>query len=203
VSKKQPWERLPSEPNLWWCRFEAFRAAGPTRSLLAAYNRERVGKSQKEAQVSAPGSWRAAAKTYRWIKRAEAWDAFVVAEDTRRREEERQKVLQEGFALDHERVRSLKELANTLEEWVKSPDKVWLERTTENGTTELFNGELIKQLRGALDDIAAETGGRVKTSRNLNFDMTDWPDEAISRVAAGEDPIKVLASLASAARGAK
>lgn len=199
MSKKQPWERLPSEPNLWWCRFEAFRAAGPKRSLLSTVNKERVKKGQEESN-SLPGSWRNAAKTFRWHKRAQAWDAFTVAEDARRQEEERQAILQEGFALDHIRVRSLKDLATTLEEYAKDPNKLWLSHATENGVTESFNDGLVKQLRGVLDDIAAETGGRKRTTQNLNIDLDQLPNEALQRYVDGEDLVKILVSIAGGAK---
>jgi hypothetical protein len=204
MSETYPWERLPNETNRWYQRFEAFRLLGPERSLLGAVNRERVKKSQKESN-SLPGSWRAAAKTYRWKKRAEAWDMFVAREAARQAEEERMAVMAEGFALDYVRVRALKKLATKLDEEIGEPNKEWLPDVKSIGSGEFaervdlvrFNAPLIEQFRGTLADIADETGGRQKTGRNLNIDLSGLNDDQLKRIAAGEDPIKVLASASS------
>ena len=37
----EPWEQQPGEPNLWYARFERYRLAGPSRSLLSNLNAER------------------------------------------------------------------------------------------------------------------------------------------------------------------
>ena len=71
-----PWDRQDREPNLWYQRFERFKLAGPTRSLLEIYNAERVAKSRGESP-QAPGSWRDASKAWRWHERAEAWDKHL------------------------------------------------------------------------------------------------------------------------------
>ncbi len=70
----EPWEQQPGEPNRWYARFERFRLAGPSRSLLGAVKaeREQVGKRSTR---SVPQAWAKAAQQWRWRERAEAWDA--------------------------------------------------------------------------------------------------------------------------------
>jgi hypothetical protein len=67
------WERQPGEPNLWYARFEAFRLAGPGRSLLAAVNEHRQQRGRGRTR-SVPQAWASNAKRWRWRERAEAWD---------------------------------------------------------------------------------------------------------------------------------
>lgn len=80
------WEREKGEPSLWYGRFEVFRLLGPGRSLDGAYGAEEQGRrGEGEQGREAKGSkgkhkkrpsrhWYAAAKRWRWIERAEAWD---------------------------------------------------------------------------------------------------------------------------------
>jgi hypothetical protein len=68
-----PWEQQPGEPSRWYARFERFRLAGPSRSLLGAVNIERQ-QDDKPATRSVPQAWANAAKKWRWRERAEAWD---------------------------------------------------------------------------------------------------------------------------------
>jgi hypothetical protein len=195
------WERKEGEPNLWYQRFETFRAMGPTRSLTGAANRERVQKSQKESG-SPPGSWRNAAKLWKWHARAEAWDMHISQEASRLAEAERLEVLREGFALDHIRVRSLKKLALALEGQIQEPDKLWLPDVKSIGSGEnaervdlvRFNSPLIEQFRGTLADIADEVGGRKKNGIDLNLDLSGLTTEQLERIANGEDPLKVLSA---------
>ena len=87
------WDRQQNEdgapePMLWFRRFEAFRLGGPRRSVLGAFNAEKVAKGfSKTTHVS--GSWRRASEQWRWRERAEDWDAQVIEDD--RAEWERRK----------------------------------------------------------------------------------------------------------------
>jgi hypothetical protein len=70
----EPWERQTGEPNRWYARFERFRLAGSSRSLLGAVNTERQ-QAGKRSTRSVPQTWAKAAGQWRWRERAEAWDA--------------------------------------------------------------------------------------------------------------------------------
>jgi hypothetical protein len=83
----QVWDRTTDsqgklEPALWYRRFEAFRLAGPGRSMLAVYNHQRREKARSSATEyqparTVPSSWRQNATLWRWVERAEAWDVHA------------------------------------------------------------------------------------------------------------------------------
>lgn len=79
------WERLPDEPVKWYVRFEAYRLAGPNRSLLGVFNADQVKEGKKRA-MTPPASWRDALVKWDWIKRAEAWDLSEQARITAEKE---------------------------------------------------------------------------------------------------------------------
>jgi hypothetical protein len=96
----QPWHRVRGEggtlvePNLWFDRFEDFRLAGPTRSVLAVYNAWRKGAG-KGVAGSVPNSWDRAARRWSWRERAEAWDEHL-REERRVKEAEERREAREG-----------------------------------------------------------------------------------------------------------
>jgi hypothetical protein len=83
---EQPWLRQRNEPAIWFMRFKRYLDLGPKRSLRKAVVDEpdtekatRGNKKQTEAKknlsdVSVPGAWSRASKTWRWVERAEAYD---------------------------------------------------------------------------------------------------------------------------------
>jgi hypothetical protein len=103
------------ERNRWFARFESYRLAGPGRSRLAVYNRERAAAGASAPASRVPGAWDRTATRWRWRERAEAWDedqrqqaraaqAKVLAEMNERHIQEAQalqsKALQRLKALD-------------------------------------------------------------------------------------------------------
>jgi hypothetical protein len=113
ISQPDPWERQSGESNLWYSRFERFRLAGPSRSLLGMVNAEKAEKG-KRRQVWIPGAWSRAAAHWRWRERAEAWDDH---ERQRARlahakevEEMNRRHIQEGQALQSKGIQGLKNL---------------------------------------------------------------------------------------------
>jgi hypothetical protein len=109
----EPWERQPGESNLWYDRFEAYRLAGARRSLLGAVNAERRRRNAPPGR-SVPQAWAKNAKRWRWLERAEAWDACQRAEGRRARaegfEEMNRRHVQEAQALQGKAVQRLKSL---------------------------------------------------------------------------------------------
>jgi hypothetical protein len=107
---------------------------------------------------------------FAWQGRAELYDKAVEAEKTRLAGERRRQAMEEGLALDYERVRKLRKLARKLERELRQEDRVWLPDVKQIGSGEdaervdivRFNAPLIEQYRGTLDDLAKETGGRKK-----------------------------------------
>lgn len=84
-------------------------------------------------------------------------------------EKERIRILQSGYALKHERIKVLNELAEMLLGEIKEVDKRWCPDVKSIGQGEnaervdivRFNGSLIEQARKSLEDIAAELGERI------------------------------------------
>jgi hypothetical protein len=109
----EPWEQQPGESNRWYARFERFRLAGPSRSLLGAVNSERQ-ESGKRSTRSVSQAWAKAARQWRWRARAEAWDAHergqTRADHARQIEEMNHRHVQEARGLQSTAVGRLKSL---------------------------------------------------------------------------------------------
>jgi len=82
----QIWDRQAGENNRWYERFEKYRLAGITRSVLSIYNGERVQQGQRKSST-VPRTWNAASNEWKWRERAEAWDAHL---QQQRRDEDEQ-----------------------------------------------------------------------------------------------------------------
>jgi hypothetical protein len=109
----ESWDRQPGEPNLWYTRFERYRLAGPSRSLLGTLNSEMLEKGlPRKARV--PGAWNRAFERWRWRDRAEAWDEQerhkVQAAHARDLEEMNRRHIQEAQALQNKALQRLKAL---------------------------------------------------------------------------------------------
>ncbi|HEY3311333.1 MAG TPA: hypothetical protein VGK00_06795 [Anaerolineales bacterium] len=140
---------------------------GPGRTFQALLLSYRDLKNPPTRSFLTLRSW---SSLYNWTARASRFDAL---EEERLQSEyraRRQAVLQNGLALDHERVQDLIILYQKLASFARSDEALWYTDVKavrlEQGSVERverrrFNGELIRQLRGLLDDIAVETGGRL------------------------------------------
>jgi hypothetical protein len=121
-------------------------------------------------------------RRYGWGARAVVYDAAVTEPQKQALEEEKQarrrQLMEEGLAQAHERLARLTRLADFLEDQIYEegenadgdrifhnvwmPDAKWVGPGPfgERVDVERFNGPLIDQFRGVLDDIAKEVGGR-------------------------------------------
>ena len=110
------------------------------------------------------------AAEWRWRERAEAWDKHLSDRAAAEAEAKRMAILTGGFAQRHERVRALDDVAQLLLDELYETNKRWLPDVKQIGSGEnaekvelvRFNAGLVKELRGVLDDLAAEMGERVK-----------------------------------------
>lgn len=152
---------------------------GPGRTipkLLEKYN-----DIQQNAVTKSLSTLHAWSFRYDWAMRAEAYDAEI----ERQKNERRQQVMETGFALDYERVDTLKGLAHLLVEqiyergeddqlhnvWVPDVKQIGSGEFAERVDIERYNAAIIDNLRGVLDDLAKETGGRTqKIDANVNVD---------------------------------
>lgn len=161
-------------------RGESYRAAqacndflrsGPGRSLPAL--REKYSDSdQIQPPTRSIGTLKRWSTRYSWQERAETYDVELERQKNARRQE----VMESGLALDFERTDELKRLAHFLIDQVYEQGKdgiyhnIWLPDVKQIGSgynaeridIERFNAAIIDQLRGVLDDLAKETGGRQK-----------------------------------------
>ena len=87
----KPWEQMTGEPRLWYERFKSWLLQGFERSALALYRQElttgAIGREKARKGMTGhdvmprkpprtiPSAWRRAKQRYRWLERAEAWDA--------------------------------------------------------------------------------------------------------------------------------
>jgi hypothetical protein len=79
MSETQPWERTKDEPINWFRRFDSFRLMGTGRSIEAAFVAERLAKGDR-GKRRPTRHWYAAARTWDWPARADAWDKHLADE---------------------------------------------------------------------------------------------------------------------------
>jgi hypothetical protein len=170
-------QRLNEESDRAVIACNDYLRLGPGRSLSKLA--DKYGKTKKKLaptqSIATLTGWSA---RFRWQVRAAAYDAeWEHLKNERRREE-----MEYGLALDFERVERLKRLADFLESQLyelSKPDPLTGEQTyhnvwvpdvksigggefAERVDIERFNGPLISEYRSVLDDLAKETGGRVR-----------------------------------------
>jgi hypothetical protein len=170
VDEREPWQRQPGEPAMWYNRFDAcYRPLGPERSLLAAYNVWRK-EAQKSATKSVAKSWQLNARKWDWQERAEAWDAAererLHAEEAEERRKDRR-----------QRIELLKDYRARLTQVIQEldpKDAKWAEVTAG---LRMVNEEL----RTEYGDQPAQQELRIEQTLNLNFpeDVSDEELEAI------------------------
>ena len=111
VPESYIWDRQPKEPNLWFARFEAYRLAGPRRSLLGCVNAERARRGLAKTR-SIPHAWAEQARRWSWPERAEAWDERQRQEarvaHTQAVQEMNQRHIQEARALQAKAIERLR-----------------------------------------------------------------------------------------------
>jgi hypothetical protein len=78
-----PWEQMPEESGKAYAAFCAYRDMGRQRSLTKAY-RQHSGHTTATAVSGSYASW---SITYEWLRRAEAYDAYLERLARQEREE--------------------------------------------------------------------------------------------------------------------
>lgn len=133
---------------------------GPGRSL------EKLRQSYVETTSEKPPTrtlrtlqnWSSA---YGWVERAGLYDAQQEAIKTA----EVERLRTEGLASDHERIRELNDIFQALKKVFNEGTGLWYKDTklSAKGNSvqvDVFNKPLLDSMRGVLDDIAKEVGGR-------------------------------------------
>jgi len=156
-----------AEPNRAHSAFLDYLHLGPGRTLPALLQ-------QYQGLAAAPthshGTLRNWSQKFEWTPRSARYDT---ADERRANAEYRARraaIMQRGLTRDHERVENLTTLYEKLAALSRDEDALWLkdfkilrlpDGTFERVEIRRFNGDLIRQMRGLLDDIASETGGRL------------------------------------------
>lgn len=176
---------------------------GPGRSLFRLIEKYNELEESITVPTRAKGTVNKWSADYAWQERAESYDVRIEEQKNKRAEE----IMNSGLALEHERTKKLKELYALLEKQLFETDpttgvlhNLWLKDYKSIGQGEAleierFNAPLIREIRATLDDIAAETGGRVRQvqAKSLNIDLDSLTNEELTRVVAGEDITLILA----------
>lgn len=164
---------LPDEPGLWYKRYCLYRDLGHKRSLRATVAKERESlrivkepqpatkSTQRKKQtpvaspepvkqvntIQVPGSWKNACKLYRWRERAQAFDAWLIAQTVDLTE----KSLGGTYANVYRRVMLLQTLIKGTQENLNTAMK--------NGTSHVTYLLYVKRLQSLLDQMHAEMRG--------------------------------------------
>jgi hypothetical protein len=169
-----------------WADYLALGEGRSLEKLLAKYQSD--PKAAPTGHLTRLKLW---SRQYGWQARLQALADAAAAEAAATIQRRRAEAIQTGLALDYERVLVLKGLATTLltelteggRRWL--PDAKWIGGADygEKVEIERFNAQEVEQLRGLLDDLAKETGGRAKT---VKIDL----EERVRQMAArrGLDP---------------
>lgn len=139
---------------------------------------DEYNKNQPDSGISAPTQslytlqqW---SYKFDWQQRAATYDAEI----EQQKDQAAREAMQKYLALDYHRVMQLVELADFLRNQLYEQNadgdyhNVWNPDVKQIGSGEnatvvdivRFNAPIIDQFRGVLDDIAKETGGRIKKS---------------------------------------
>lgn len=169
--ERKPWEQIEGEPIKWYSRFDKLRLMKPwKRSINAVYVEEQDVKKGEKTRENAPTLWYDIAKQWEWNGRAEAWDKYRITERDKQIAAEEEEILKSEYALKHERIKDLNEIAKLLREEVFDDDKRWVDDIKAVGLEahylKQFNDSLVREYRAALDDIAKEKGERAKLTKS-------------------------------------
>ena len=175
-----PLERIPGESKRANAALSDYALMGSVRGLrgLLKIYRERTGAPTTSWKTLS--AWSA---DFAWVERSTRFDELQREKDQAAYEARRRQIMESGFALDFERVAELKALYEKYREYLADENNIWLpdvksirvgsslEVTQDGKSREVgeyerveyfrFNEALLNQLRGLLEDLAKETGGRV------------------------------------------
>jgi hypothetical protein len=148
---------------------------------------ETAEKSKKKQSSKTPGSWNDAADKWQWLKRADAYDAHLLAEAQAKaermkqlEEEEEAKLLSVGYARSARRIEQLSILYDDLKASYHEP-----EPHSNKIVYQWLTPDKVREMRGCLDDIAKELGERIKKTELAGKDggpiefVCEWGGGAI------------------------
>ena len=140
---------------------------GAGRSLAKLHDQYRHQSGTEEPPTRRMRTLKRWSSDHDWQERAADYDEKVDAW----KEEQARETMQQGLALAHHRVDKLKRIFDQLEIELQE-GALWLDDVKGIGSSEhgsyrevnirRYNSSMISDLRGLLDDLAKETGGRVQ-----------------------------------------
>lgn len=188
-----------SKRAIWACN--DYLRLGPGRSLqkLQQLYIEPSSTKPPSKHLRTLAEW---SRQYGWQARAARYDAEIehrrkVQDEVleRERQERRRQIMESGLAVDFERVERLKRLEALLVQELGEvdeqgnlvafkPDSVWAPDVKQIGSGEFaekvdivrFNRAIFETIRGLLDDLAKETGGRKQMHEIETPDLAPLPD---------------------------
>lgn len=158
-------ERKPGETDKAVLALNDYLRMGPGRSLRDLHERYCQQSANGAATEKPPterlrtlAEW---SSVFGWQERVNVYDAEQDAAKTT----EIQRLRTEGLAADHERIRQLGRIWAALDGEFRDGAGLWYKdiKISAKGDTvdvDVFNAALLTQMRGILDDLAKETGGR-------------------------------------------
>lgn len=204
-SEQNPLARIEKESSKAHTAFCDYARMGAGRSLgklHEQYTGDKSGQSRGKVGAEKPPTkhlstletW---SSKHNWQDRVKVYDTHIEAEKTA----EAQRLRTEGLAADHARIYELDKLYRALDREFDGGKGIWysdIKVSSRGDEVEVpaFNNALISQMRGVLDDIAKEVGGRkqrLEHSGSVDLAMLHTLSDAqLARLAAGEDPAVVL-----------
>jgi hypothetical protein len=189
------WEQRPDESSQAYRAFAIYRDLGIDRSIAAAYR-----QSTKKPKQLPSGRWKAWSARYQWDSRAKAYDAHLHAIEQRAREveiakrateiERRRQVAQDSsWALFEELKAKLQQMLKLPVISVTDSDG---KKTVNPAKWDYNSVARALEAMTKLAKLGAGLDSGVIT--NLNIDWDSLTEEQIERIAAGEDPARVIAS---------
>jgi hypothetical protein len=160
--------------------FADYLALGPGRSLQALFDYYQRQSHPPVRNLTRLKDW---SRWFDWQGRVDRAAAVSIVSVEQAAADERERLLTSGYAQQHERIGALNQLATALMGSLFSASGDALLTRTERMTLkdgvvierEVFRKPELEQLRGLLDDLAKETGGRQRNVRidgNVNGDVT-------------------------------
>lgn len=156
-------ERQPNETDKAVLACNDYLRMGASRSLEKLHERYQTGieSGSETSPTKRLNTMREWSRSFGWVERASTYDA--VQDEAKTAEIHRLRT--EGLAADYERIRQLGRIWKALDFEFADGNGLWYKdiKMSAKGDTvdvDVFNAALLTQMRGVLDDLAKESGGR-------------------------------------------
>jgi|SRR6185503_3316874 len=196
IGSINPWDRLRNESAKAYAAFVAYRDAGADRSVIGAYRQTKGHpKATQPARL-----WKAWARDHLWEERAAAYDAHLAAVAQQARETE---IARRAAEMERRRAQAQDD-AWALFEQVKDRAKQMLKLPIVTVADE-DGKKVINPAKWDYNSIARTIEAMTKLAKlgagldsglltALTIDWASLTEDQLERIAAGENPARVIAS---------